>query len=58
MFCFPTLLPIANCSSKLEVIFCVQAVIAPPRGASMSTLAACPMDYMGFYGKIYSAPLH
>jgi RNA-directed DNA polymerase len=28
-FILPTFLPIANCSVKLEVIFCVQAVISP-----------------------------
>jgi len=28
-FMLPTFLPIANCSVKLEVIFCVQAVISP-----------------------------
>jgi hypothetical protein len=28
-FMLPTLLPIVNCSVKLEVIFCVQAVISP-----------------------------
>src|SRR6516165_10864925 len=32
-FTFPaTLLPLANCPVKLEVIFCVQAVTTPPWG--------------------------
>ena len=35
--CSFTLLPVANCALKLEVIFCVQAVITPPCGVPSST---------------------
>src|SRR5689334_9157567 len=34
--CSPTLLPVANCTFKLEVIFCVQTVITAPWGVPAS----------------------
>jgi len=40
LFMLPTFLPIANCSVKLEVIFCVQAVISP----LLSNMLLTPFD--------------
>jgi hypothetical protein len=42
----PTLLPIANCSVKLEVIFCVQAVRAPVI-AAFQKLQSLAGDWQG-----------